>query len=197
MRWIPVLLASLLFATSAACDLVTSSGTTTFNAVDITGADYAKDFHLMDHTGTARALGDFKGKAVLLFFGYTHCPDVCPTTLVDAAKMIKNLGTDGQRVQVLFVTLDPKRDTPEVLAKYVPAFGKDFLGLYTTESGTREMAKDFHIFYEERPGTTSDSYTIDHTAGTLVFDPQGRLRLFVSYGMAPDKMASDVKKLLS
>jgi protein SCO1/2 len=197
MRWITLLMALSLVVALAACDLVSSPAKNTFNAVDITGADYAKDFHLTDHTGKARTLADFKGKAVLLFFGYTHCPDVCPTTLADAAKMIKALGADGQRVQVLFVTLDPRRDTQEVLAKYVPAFGKDFLGLYTTEAGTRDTAKDFHIFYEERPGATPDSYSVDHTAGTLVFDPHGRLRLYVNYGMAPDKIAADVKKLLA
>ncbi|MBA2689414.1 MAG: SCO family protein [Burkholderiales bacterium] len=185
----------LLCLALAACDLAQnrSSG---FNAIDITGADYGKDFRLSDASGKTRTLADFRGKAVLLFFGFTHCPDVCPTTLADAAKVVKTLGADGERVQVLFVTLDPKRDTPAVLAQYIPAFHPGFVGLYGDEATTRKTAKDFRIFYEQRPGSTPDSYSIDHTAATLVFDPQGRLRLFVNNGMAPDKIAADIRKLL-
>lgn len=185
------------FFSLSACDQMQTVSKSNFNAVDITGADYAKDFRLTDFAGKVRTLADFKGKAVLLFFGYTHCPDVCPTTLADAARAIKQLGSDGKRVQVLFVTLDPKRDTPQILAQYVPAFNPDFLGLYADEAVTRKTAKDFHIFYEERPGGgTSSEYSIDHTAGTLVFDPQGRLRLFISYGMSAEKIAADLQKLL-
>lgn len=189
---------TILFAVVlAACDMLHKQPTSSFNAIDITGADYAKDFSLTDPTGKVRTLADFKGKAVLLFFGFTHCPDVCPTTLADAAKAIKTLGADGPRVQVLFVTLDPQRDTPKVLAQYVPAFNPEFLGLYGDEAKTRQTAKDFRIFYERRPGSTAEDYSLDHTAGTLVFDPQGRLRLYMNYGMAPDKMAADLRKLLS
>ncbi len=169
-----------------------------FNAVDITGAEYAKDFQLTDHTGKARSLGDFKGKVVLLFFGFTHCADICPTTLSDAAKAIKNLEGDGGRVQVLFVTVDPRRDTPEVLAKYVPAFNPGFLGLYGNEEATQKAAKDFRVFYQQRPVAESGGdYSMDHMGGTLVFDSRGRLRLFINYGMAADKIAADLRKLLT
>ena len=178
------------------CDWVKSNPPSGFNAIDITGADYASNFQLTDHAGRVRTLDDFKGKAVLLFFGFTHCPDVCPTTLTDAAKVIRDLGRDGERVQVLFVTLDPKRDTPEVLAQYVPAFNPGFLGLYGDEAATRKTAKDFRVFYEERPGASPGNYSIDHTAGTLVFDPKGRLRLFINYGMAPEKITADLRRLL-
>lgn len=190
-------LLALLFALLlAACDLVQRPSKSVFHAIDITGADYAKDFSLTSPDGKARTLADFKGKVVLLFFGYTHCPDVCPTTLADAAKVVKRLGAAGARVQVLFVTLDPQRDTPAVLAKYVPAFNPGFLGLYGDEAATRRTAKDFRVFYEQRPGSAPDSYSFDHTAGSLVFDPQGRLRLFVSYGMVPENIAADLAKLL-
>ena len=178
------------------CDLAAGPAKGTFNAIDITGADYGRDLRLTDHTGKPRTLVDFKGKVVYLFFGFTHCPDVCPTTLADAAKVIKQLGKDGGEVQVLFVTVDPKRDTPEVLAKYVPAFNPTFLGLYGDEAATRATARSFRVFYEIRPGTTPDNYSVDHSAGSYVFDRDGRLRLFVNYGMAPDKLAADVKKLL-
>ena len=178
------------------CDLAVGPAKGTFNAIDITGVDYGRDLRLTDHTGKPRTLVDFKGKVVYLFFGFTHCPDVCPTTLADAAKVIKQLGKDGGEVQVLFVTVDPKRDTPEVLAKYVPAFDPTFLGLYGDEAATRATARSFRVFYEIRPGTTPDNYSVDHSAGSYVFDRDGRLRLFVNYGMAPDKLAADVKKLL-
>ena len=197
MRWKAFVAGCMFFVALAACDMVQGPPKSSFNAVDITGADYAKDFRLTDHTGKVRTLADFKGKVVLLFFGFTHCPDVCPTTLADAAKVVKSLGKDGERVQVLFMTLDPKRDTPEVLAKYVPAFYPGFLGLYADEAGTRQTAKDFRVFFEKQPGKTADDYSIDHTAGTLVFDPQGRLRLFINYGAMPDKIAVDLKKLLT
>jgi protein SCO1/2 len=190
-----LVLALLLITCLAACDA--GPGKTPFNAVDITGADYASDFVLSDQTGKQRALADFKGKVVVLFFGYTHCPDVCPTTMADLAKVMKQLGADAASTQVLFVTLDPKRDTPTLLSRYVPAFNPNFLGLYGDEAATKKVAKDFHIFYEVRPGASPDSYTVDHTAGTFVFDREGRLRLFLNYGMAPEKIAADMKRLLS
>lgn len=191
-----VALATILSALAVTACEVQNRSKNSFNAIDITGADYGKDFRLSDPTGKPRTLADFQGKAVLMFFGFTHCPDVCPTTLADAAKVVKSLGPRGDRVQVLFVTLDPKRDTPKVLAEYVPAFHPSFLGLYGDEATTRKTAKDFRVFFEQRPGSTPDNYSIDHTAGTLVFDPQGRLRLFVNNGMAPDKIAADISKLL-
>jgi protein SCO1 len=185
----------LLLTGFAACD--PGPGRTPFNGVDITGADYASDFVLTDQTGKRRTLADFKGKVVVLFFGYTHCPDACPTTMADLAKVMKQLGADAAATQVLFVTLDPKRDTPALLAQYVPAFNPSFLGLYGDEAATQKVAKDFHVFYEVRPGASPDRYTVDHTAGTFVFDREGRVRLFLSYGMAPEKMAADMKRLLS
>ena len=168
-----------------------------FNALDITGIEgYGTDFRLTDHTGKARTLADFRGKVVVVFFGFTHCPDVCPTTLSDLRKAAQLLGADAERLQVLFVTVDPKRDTPELLAKYVPAFNPAFLGLYGDADATTKVAKDFKIFYQLQPGSTPESYTVAHTAASLVFDPQGRLRLFINYGMEAEKMAADIKLLL-
>jgi protein SCO1 len=167
-----------------------------FNSVDITGADYAKDFKLTDHTGKVRTMADFNGKVVALFFGYTQCPDVCPTTMADMARVMTKLGDDAKKVQVLFATLDPKRDTPELLAQYVPNFHPSFLGLTGDEATIKKTAKDFKIYSQQIEGKTKGSYTIDHTAGMFVFDPSGRLRLFVSYGMVPDKITADVKQLL-
>ncbi len=132
-----------------------------------------------------------------MFFGYTHCPDVCPTTLSDLAKAVKALGPDGARVQVLFVTVDPKRDTPELLRNYVPAFHPSFLGLYGDAEATAKVTKDFKIYTAERPGKTPESYTMDHSAQTLVFDTRGKIRLLLSYGTPGDKIASDLKILLN
>jgi protein SCO1 len=168
-----------------------------FKNIDITGADYGKDFHLVDHTGKPRQLADFRGKIVLLFFGYTHCPDVCPVTMAQLAILMKELGADARRVQVLFVTLDPERDTKELLAQYVPAFNPDFLGLYGDMAATQATARDFHVFFEKQAGKTPDTYTIDHTAGTYVFDTQGRLRLFVRYGQEGSDLLADLKTLLA
>ena len=168
-----------------------------FNALDITGIQgYGSDFHLTDHTGKSRTLADFRGKVVVMFFGYTHCPDVCPTTLSEMRQVMQMLGSDAQRLQVLFVTVDPVRDTPELLSKYVPSFDPSFLGLFGDLSATEKVAKDFKIFYRVSPGKTADSYSVDHTAASLVFDPQGRLRLFINYGQGADKIAPDIKKLL-
>ena len=168
-----------------------------FSGIDLTGIQgYGTDFRLTDHTGKARTLADFRGKVVTLFFGYTHCPDVCPTTLSDMRQVMEKLGKDSERVQVLFVTLDPGRDTPELLARYVPAFHPSFLGLYGDAETTAKTAKDFKIFYQLQPGKTPETYTVDHAAGTLVFDPQGRLRLFLNYGLSSDLIASDIRILL-
>ena len=168
-----------------------------FNALDITGIQgYGSDFNLTDHTGKSRTLADFRGKVVVMFFGYTHCPDVCPTTLSEMRQVMQMLGSDAQRLQVLFVTVDPVRDTPELLSKYVPSFDPSFLGLFGDLSATEKVAKDFKIFYRVSPGKTADSYSVDHTAASLVFDPQGRLRLFINYGQGADKIAPDIKKLL-
>ena len=168
-----------------------------FNAVDITGAQgYGNDFRLTDHTGKPRTMADFRGKAVAIFFGFTQCPDVCPTTLSDMKQVMKILGKDSERLQVLFITVDPKRDTAELLGKYVPSFNPAFLALYGDDVATAKVARDFKIVYRVVPGKTADSYTMDHSAGMLVFDPESRLRLFMNYGLTPDKMAEDIKRLL-
>lgn len=168
-----------------------------FNSVDITGAQgYGNDFRLTDHTGKPRTMADFRGKAVAIFFGFTQCPDVCPTTLSDMKQVMKILGKDSERLQVLFITVDPKRDTAELLGKYVPSFNPTFLALYGDDVATAKVARDFKIIYRVVPGKTADSYTMDHSAGMLVFDPEGRLRLFMNYGLTPDKMAEDIKRLL-
>lgn len=168
-----------------------------FLATDISGADFGKDFHLVDHNGKARSLADFRGSVVAMFFGYTQCPDVCPTSMTAMAEVMKQLGADARRVQVLFVTVDPERDTPAMLAQYVPQFHPSFLGLYGDLPATQQVAKDFKVFYERREGKTPTSYTIDHTAGTYLFDPQGRLRLFVKHGENPERVAADIRLLLS
>lgn len=188
-RWLGVALAAVVVC---GCG---GSGPS-FKNTDITGADYGKDFTLTDHTGKKRALADFRGKVVVVFFGYTHCPDVCPTTLADLRVAREQLGEDRKRVQVLFVTVDPERDTRELLANYVPAFDPSFLGLYGDPAATARVAKEFKVFYQKVPGKTPDNYTVDHTAGSYVFDPQGRLRLLVRPGNVPNLVA-DLKTLLN
>ena len=167
-----------------------------FRSTDITGADYGKSLALVDHHGQLRRLEDFRGKAVVLFFGYTHCPDVCPTTLADLAQVMRQLGPLADRVQVLFVTVDPERDTQQVLAKYVPAFDPRFLGLRGDAEATRAAAKEFKIYYEKRPGKTPGEYSVDHSAQTYVFDPQGRLRLYVRQERLAEDLAPDLRTLL-
>lgn len=167
-----------------------------FNSIDITGADFGKDFKLTDHTGKVRTLADFKGNAVVIFFGYTNCPDVCPTTMSDLNQALNLLGTDAHKVKVLFVTVDPERDTQALLAKYVPAFNPDFIGLYGDEAATAKTAKDFRIFYEKNKRDSNGNYSVDHSAGTYVFDPSGKLRLFMKYGQGAESMAHDLRELL-
>jgi protein SCO1/2 len=167
-----------------------------FNNVDVTGANYARDFRLTDFNGKPRSLADFRGKVVVVFFGYTQCPDVCPTTLSDMAEVRKRLGADGDKVQVIFITLDPERDTPQVLSQYVPGFDPSFIALYGTRDETAAIAKDFKVFYQKVPGKTETSYTIDHTAGSYVFDRDGRLRLFVRHAGGVDPVVADIKALL-
>ena len=168
-----------------------------FKSTDITGSSFGRELALTGHDGKPRTLADFRGKAVVLFFGYTHCPDICPTTLVDMAEVMKKLGADAARVQVLFVTVDPERDTPEVLSKYVPAFDPGFLGLRGDAAATQRVAQEFKIFYEKRPGSTPSSYTVDHSAQSYVIDPQGRLRLFVRYERIAQDLADDLRALLN
>jgi protein SCO1/2 len=179
----------------AACDKVAAPPV--FNNVDITGAEYARDFALTDHTGKARTLADFKGKVVFLFFGFTQCPDVCPTTMTEMATVLKELGPQADKVQVLFVTIDPERDTQELLAQYVPAFNPTFIGLRGDAAATAKVAKEFKVFYAKSPGTTPDAYSMDHTAGSYVFDTQGKIRLFVRHGKGAAPIAQDIKLLLN
>ena len=167
-----------------------------FRATDITEAAFGRDFALADHTGKSRALADFRGKVVVMFFGFTHCPDVCPTTLSELAAAMKKLGADGDRVQVLLVTVDPERDTPQVLSQYVTAFDPRFLALRGTAEETARVAKEFKIIYQKVAGARPESYTMDHSAGTYIFDPQGRLRVYVSYGQGPEVFAHDIALLL-
>ena len=169
---------------------------TSFNAVDITGAlGYGTDFRLTDHTGKPRTMADFRGKVVAIFFGFTFCPDVCPTTLSEMRQVMQQLGPASEKLQVIFITVDPRRDTPQVLSKYVSAFNPTFLGLYGDEAVTARVTKDFKIIARVATGKTADSYTVDHTAGMLIFDTQGRLRLMAPYGLAADKLAADIKQL--
>ena len=165
-----------------------------FKSTDITGADYGRTLELTDHNGRSRSLEDWRGKAVVVFFGFTHCPDVCPTTLADVSQAIKQLGPDAQRVQVLFVTVDPERDTKEVLGKYVTAFDPSFVGLYGDAAATQRAAKEFKVFYEKRK--TDTGYSIDHSAQSYVIDPQGRLRLFVRPDRIGADLADDLRTLL-
>jgi protein SCO1/2 len=167
-----------------------------FRSTDITGVDYGKTLELTDHHGKLRRLEDFRGKAVVLFFGYTHCPDVCPTTLADMAQVLRQLGKDAERVQVLFVTVDPERDTPEALARYVPAFDPRFLGLRGDLEATRRVAKEFKIYFEKRLGKTPGEYAVDHSAQSYVIDPQGRLRLFLRHGRIAEDLGPDLRTLL-
>lgn len=167
-----------------------------FRTSDITGSTFGKAFALTDHTGRAVTLADYRGKAVVMFFGYTQCPDVCPTTLATLAATMKALGPDADRVQVLFVTVDPERDTQALLAQYVPAFDPRFVGLYGDAAATERVAKEFKILFQKQPGATPGSYTVDHSAGVFMFDPQGRLRLYASHGQPPDAFAHDLSALL-
>jgi protein SCO1/2 len=163
---------------------------------DVTGASFGHDFSLADSTGHVRTLADYRGKAVALFFGYTQCPDVCPTTLAALAEAMKKLGPDADRVQVLFVTVDPARDTPEVLAAYTPAFDRRFVGLRGDAAATERTAREFRVIYEKVAGPTPDRYTMDHSAGTFLFDPQGRLRVYETNAASPDVLAHDLRELL-
>jgi len=167
-----------------------------FKAVDITGASYARELSLTDHTGAARSLADYRGKLVAVFFGFTQCPDVCPTTLADMAEVRKLLGDKARDVQVLFVTLDPERDTAALLTQYVPGFDPSFVGLRGDAAQTAAAAREFKVFFQKVAGPTPSSYSIDHTAGTFVFDREGRVRLFIRHGTPPADIAADLRRLL-
>jgi protein SCO1/2 len=186
------LLSSLIVAGLGAC----SEHKPAFAAIDITGADYARDFALTDHNGQARTLKDFAGKVVVMFFGYTQCPDVCPTSMLELVEVKKLLGKQGERVQGLFVTVDPARDTPEVLKAYMENFDPTLLALYTTPEKLMILTKDYKVYYKKVDGPTPTSYSMDHSAGSYVYDTQGKLRLYTRYGSGAALLAGDIKLLL-
>jgi protein SCO1/2 len=167
-----------------------------FNGVDITGADYAKALSLTDPEGKRRSLTEFKGKVVVVFFGFTQCPDVCPTTMAELAEVRRRLGPDGDRVQGVFVTVDPERDTAAVLGEYVKALDPSFVGLRGSVDEVTQAARDFKVFFQKVPSKDGQSYTMDHTAGSYVFDPDGKVRLFLRYGLGVDAWVADIKQLL-
>lgn len=193
-RWIGI--ASLLLVI-AACNRHADVPRESFKTVDITGVDWGKDFHLNDHHGRPVSLADFHGKVTMLFMGYTHCPDMCPTTLAKMAAAVRELGKDGGRVQGLFMTLDPKRDTPAILAQYAPAFHPSFLGLYADERHTAQTAADFKLFFKAQKPDSSGNYTVDHNAVMYVFDTQGRLRLYMKGDTPVNDIVHDLKQLLA
>lgn len=178
-----------------ACDNKAPTTNLSFANTDITGADFGRDFELTDHTGQRRSLADYRGKVVALFFGFAQCPDICPTTLSDLAQVKQQLGADGDKLQVLFITLDPQRDTQEILASFVPAFDPSFVALRGTQAEIDKVTKDFKVFAQKVPGKDGGAYTIDHTAATYVYDPQGRLRLFVRHGQVAS-LTADIKQLM-
>jgi protein SCO1/2 len=190
-----------------ACDRGATPGTSgssgpaasavSFHNVDITGAEYARVLQLADQDGRVRTLADFKGKVVVVFFGFTQCPDVCPTTLAELAQIKRALGPDGERLQGVFVTVDPERDTPDLLKAYVTTFDPSFVGLRGDEAQTAATAKEFKVYFAKVPGKSPGSYSIDHTAGSYVFDPQGRVRLFVRHGTGAEALTADLRKLLA
>jgi protein SCO1 len=186
-------LACMAALSLSGCDRASSPS---FKGIDITGADYARELSLTDPDGKRRSLAEFKGRVVVVFFGFTQCPDVCPTTLVELASVKKQLGADGERVQGIFVTVDPERDTPELLKAYVDNFGAGFVALRGSPEETLAAAKHFKVFFAKVPGKTEGNYTIDHMAGSYLFDPQGRVRLFTRHGTGPEALAHDLRLLL-
>jgi len=182
----------------AGCDKLRPSTTQpAFRGIDITGAEYARTLSLPDQNGRLRTLEEFRGKVTIVFFGYTQCPDVCPTTMAELAQVKKALGTDGDRVQGVFVSVDPERDTPEVLKNYMASFDPSFVALRGTPEQTAAAAKEFKVFFAKAPGKTEGSYSIDHTAGSYVFDANGKVRLFVRYGSDAEALTADIKTLLN
>jgi protein SCO1/2 len=178
-----------------ACDQTRPAAQPVFRGTDITGAEYARTLSLPDQFGKPRSLSEFKGKVVLVFFGFTQCPDVCPSTLSELAQVKAALGEAGNRIQVLFVTLDPERDTPELLKAYMEGFDPSFIALRGTPEETAAAAKEFKLFYAKAPGKTPGSYSIDHTAGSYLFDTKGQVRLFNRYGSGAEALTADLKTL--
>lgn len=193
-RLISAALALPLLSALQGCER--SGAPASFKAVDITGATYAQDLDLPDTEGKRRHIADFKGKLTVVFFGFTQCPDVCPTTMLELAQVKKALGADGDKVQGIFISLDPERDTPEILKAYVQNFSLDFIALRGTLEETQAAAKRFKVFYAKVPGKTEGSYSMDHTAGSFVFDAQGKVRLFTRYGAGAEALKHDLQLLL-
>jgi protein SCO1/2 len=192
--WILYLCLVLAATLAAGCSQPDSSPQ--FKVTDVTGAGFGRDLNLLDYNNKPRTLADFRGKVVVIFFGFAQCPDVCPTTLAELATVAQELGKDADRIQVLFVTVDPERDTPEVLRQYVSSFDKRFLGLYGDAGATARTAKEFKIFYQKQPAKDSAHYSVDHSAGTYIIDQQGRLRLFARYGAGAPALLHDIRMLL-
>lgn len=168
-----------------------------FTGIDITGADYAQGFSLTDHHGQVRTLADFKGKAVVVFFGFTQCPDVCPTSMGEMAEAKQMLGADGDRMQGLFISIDPERDTPDIMKAYMASFDPSFLALHPTLEDLPALAKSYKIFYKKVDGPTPTSYSVDHSAGSYIYDPQGRIRLYHRYASGAPALANDLRTLLA
>ncbi|MEF9963929.1 MAG: SCO family protein [Comamonas sp.] len=193
LRW----LAGSAVLASMAGVLTACKSKADFNAIDLTGSkEYGQDFSMPDQHGKRRSMADFKGKVVLVFFGFTQCPDVCPTTLGDLAAVKQKLGAKGDKLQVIFASVDPARDTPEILQAYLANFDPSFLALRGSDEETAKMAKDFKVYYKRVEGQTPGSYTMDHTAGDYIFDPEGRLRLYSRYGTPVDTLAKDIEQLI-
>jgi protein SCO1/2 len=193
------ILATLLIALAALSACGGAGEAPKFKLTDVSGAGFGKELNLTDHHGKPRTLADFRGKVVTVFFGFTHCPDACPTTMVEMAQVAKELGADADKLQVLFVTVDPERDTQKVLSQYVPSFNPGFLGLYGDAEATARAAKEFKVYFNKQPPkgrAAGASYGVDHSAGTFILDPQGRLRLFAQYGTAAEAILHDVRLLM-
>ena len=167
-----------------------------FNAIDITGANYALDFALPDVEGKTRSMKDFAGKVVVVFFGFTQCPDVCPATMAELAEVKRQLGADGDKLQAIFISVDPERDTPEVLKAYMGNFDPSFVALAPSPEKLAAVAKDYKVYYKKAEGKTPTSYSMDHSAGSYVYDTQGRIRLYTRYGTGPQALLADVRALL-
>ena len=194
-RWLLVFIVAALAVFIAGCNRAGDAAAPGFRGIDLTGAPYGRNFRLTDADGRERTLGDYKDKAVLMYFGFVQCPDVCPTALIRAAKVKQMLGADGDKLQVIFITIDPERDTPEVIKAYTAAFDPSFIGLYGDAKRTRETADEFKVYYKQVP--TGSSYTMDHSALSYAFDPQGRLRLALRHEQTAEDYAHDLRQLLA
>jgi protein SCO1/2 len=194
-RWLLVFIVAALAVFIAGCNRAGDAAAPGFRGIDLTGAPYGRDFRLTDADGRERTLADYQGKAVLMYFGFVQCPDVCPTALIRAAKVKQLLGADGDKLQVIFITVDPERDTPEVIKAYTAAFDPSFIGLYGDAKRTRETADEFKVYYKQVP--TGSSYTMDHSALSYAFDPQGRLRLALRHEQTAEDYAHDLRQLLA